>query len=213
MPSFLHDQVAQWIVAGAAAIVAVGEVVSSRIGSSGRLRPSGRSRGSAIDAHGLVGVLRVARGTRTIVACAVVVGIGSALAIAQVSVLRAYASNWGAFSVAIALVLAGTGLRNWAILALGSYFRRTVTIVPDQQLVRRGPYRLLRHPSYTGLLLMFTGFALAFGSWLGAAVAFACVFFGMVLRIRVEEQALARAFGPAFSDYASATARLLPHVW
>jgi protein-S-isoprenylcysteine O-methyltransferase len=115
--------------------------------------------------------------------------------------------------VGVAIVLAGVALRAWAILTLGRYFRREVTIEPGQRLVRRGPYRLLRHPSYTGLLLSFLGLGLAFGSWASAAVALLIVFVGMLPRIRVEEGALARAFGAEYADYAGATARLLPYVW
>ena len=79
--------------------------------------------------------------------------------------------------------------------------------------MRRGPYRVLRHPSYTGLILIVAGLGLAFGSWVGAAVALLIVFAGMLPRIRVEERALARAFGTDDADYASSTARLLPRVW
>ena len=63
--------------------------------------------------------------------------------------------------------------RDWSIVSLGRWFRREVTIEPGQKLVRRGPYRVLRHPSYTGLILIFTGFGLAIGSWVGAAAALA----------------------------------------
>jgi protein-S-isoprenylcysteine O-methyltransferase Ste14 len=111
------------------------------------------------------------------------------------------------------MVLVGAALRDWAILSLGRYFRREVTIEPGQRIVRRGPYRVLRHPSYTGIVLILAGFGLAFGSWVSAAVALLIVFVGMLPRIRVEERALAQAFGADYTDYANSTARLLPHVW
>ena len=72
---------------------------------------------------------------------------------------------------------------------------------------------MLRHPSYAGLILIFAGFGLAFGSWVGAAVALLIVSVGMLPRIRVEEHALAETFGPEYDAYASSTARVLPHVW
>ena len=78
---------------------------------------------------------------------------------------------------------------------------------------RRGPYRVLRHPSYAGLLLIFAGFGLTFGSWVSAAAALLIGLAGMLPRIWVEERALAQAFGADYEDYASSTARLLPHVW
>jgi len=127
--------------------------------------------------------------------------------------LRAYANNWWTFGLGIAIVLAGVALRAWAIVSLGRYFRRVVTIEPGQRIVRRGPYRVLRHPSYAGILLIFAGFGLAFGSWVGAAVALVIIFAGMVPRIRVEERALSQAFGADYTDYANSTARVLPHIW
>ncbi len=78
-------------------------------------------------------------------------------------------------------------------MSLGRWFRREVTIEPGQRLVRRGPYRVLRHPSYTGLVLIFAGFGLAIGSWVGAAAALVLVLAGMLPRIRVEESALANS--------------------
>ena len=88
-----------------------------------------------------------------------------------------------------------------------------MTIEPGQAIIRRGPYRLLRHPSYAGLLLIYGGFGLALGSWVSAAVAALIMFAGMLPRIRVEEQALERAFGPDYLSYANATARIIPNVW
>src|SRR3546814_1001771 len=66
----------------------------------------------------------------------------------------------------IALMLSGMGLRWWSIRVLARHFTVDVAIRPDHELVRRGPYRLLRHPSYTGLLMTFLGFALCLGNWL-----------------------------------------------
>ena len=60
---------------------------------------------------------------------------------------------------------------------------------------------------------MIAGFGLAIGSWLGAAAALAIVTAGLLPRIRVEEEALAQAFGADYTAYASSTARLVPHVW
>ena len=59
--------------------------------------------------------------------------------------------------------------------------------------MRRGPYRLLRHPSYAGIFIMFAGLGLAFGSWVGAAAALLIVFAGLLPRIRVEERANSEA--------------------
>ena len=98
-------------------------------------------------------------------------------------------------------------------MTLGRWFRRDVTIEPGQTLVRRGPYRLLRHPSYASILLSCAGLGLAFGSWVSALVALVIVLAGMLPRIRVEERALAQAFGTDYETYAKSRARLLPYLW
>jgi protein-S-isoprenylcysteine O-methyltransferase Ste14 len=204
MPLLLRDPVAHWLVVGAAVVVVVGEIVATLLG-----RARDRQRRSPGDG----GAVRQDRGTRLIVALAVYLGVTAALGIAWVPGLRAYANDWWTLGLGIAVVLAGGALRSWAILSLGRYFRREVTIEPGQRIVRRGPYRSLRHPSYAGLFLIFAGFGLAFGSWVGAAVVLAIVFAGLLPRIRVEERALAKAFGTDYTDYANSTARVIPGVW
>jgi protein-S-isoprenylcysteine O-methyltransferase Ste14 len=66
---------------------------------------------------------------------------------------------------------------------------------------------------YAGIFLILAGFGLAFGSWVSAVAALLIVSVGMLPRIRVEERALAQAFGADYTDYAKSTARVLPHVW
>ncbi|HEX7627250.1 MAG TPA: isoprenylcysteine carboxylmethyltransferase family protein [Gaiellaceae bacterium] len=212
----LHDPVAHWLLVAAAVTTAVAEIVASYLGQArdGVRRPLGSLADSLLlYVHGRGAALRQDRGTRLIVGLSFYLAVAAALAIARVPALRLDANNWWTFGLGIAVVLAGVALRSWAIFSLGRYFRREVTIEPGQTIVRRGPYRVLRHPSYSGLFLILTGFGLAFGSWVGAAAALLIVFAGMLPRIRVEERALARAFGPDYSDYANSTARVLPGVW
>jgi protein-S-isoprenylcysteine O-methyltransferase len=216
MPLLLHDPVAHWLVVAAAVAVVVGEVVATYLGQArgGERRP----RGSLADSlllyvHRRIAAATEDRGTKWIIVLALYFGIAAALAITRVPGLRAYANNWWTLGLGIAIVLAGVALRAWAILSLGPYFRREVMIEPGQRLVRSGPYRILRHPAYTGIFLIFSGFGLAFGSWVSAAVALLIVFAGTLPRIRVEERALAQAFDADYTDYANSTARVLPHVW
>jgi protein-S-isoprenylcysteine O-methyltransferase len=65
----------------------------------------------------------------------------------------------------VALFVAGIFLRWWAIITLGRFFTVDVTIEKDHELVERGPFRMVRHPSYTGVLMAFMGFALSLGNW------------------------------------------------
>ncbi|KTF35047.1 methyltransferase family protein [Xanthomonas vesicatoria] len=112
-----------------------------------------------------------------------------------------------------ALIGGGLALRVWAIQVLARWFTVDVTIQPDHQLVRSGPYRWLRHPSYTGALLAFYGLALGMGNALSVAAIVVPVTLAFLHRIRIEEAALHRAFPVAYPAYAAQSHRLLPLVW
>ena len=115
--------------------------------------------------------------------------------------------------IAFSLMWVGFAFRLWSILTLGRYFTYTVMTSPDQQVVVSGPYRLLRHPSYAGLLAALAGMGLAQGNWLSVAVIIAVPLVGMVNRIRVEESALTTTLGERYTSYASGRKRLIPFVW
>jgi protein-S-isoprenylcysteine O-methyltransferase Ste14 len=117
--------------------------------------------------------------------------------------------------VALGAVAAWSGiaLRTWATLTLGRSFRRTVTVTSNQAVVSTGPYRFVRHPSYSGILLAFTGLGAMFANW-GSLVCLAVIpAIGYIARIRVEEQELERSLGSAYADYARDRRRLVPGVW
>jgi protein-S-isoprenylcysteine O-methyltransferase Ste14 len=111
------------------------------------------------------------------------------------------------------LLVAGTALRWAAIRALWRYFTVNVSILEGQRVVRQGLYGMVRHPSYTGLLLRYLGFGLAFANWLSAALIFLPLLCATVYRIRVEEQALREHFGEEYAAYASVTKRLVPGIY
>lgn len=110
----------------------------------------------------------------------------------------------------LVLMAVGMVIRGWAIWELGRQFSFHVAIQPDHQLITRGPYRWFRHPSYTGTLVTLIGLPLALGTWIAAVVAAVLFLLGHSYRIRVEEAALAEAFGPAYDDYRARTWRLFP---
>ncbi len=113
----------------------------------------------------------------------------------------------------LALFVFGLLLRWWSILTLGRFFTVQVAIASDHRLVQNGPYRILRHPSYTGALLAFLGFALCMGNWLSLAAILVPVLSVFAWRIHIEEAALSEAFGDAWRNYARRTWRLLPLVY
>ncbi len=117
------------------------------------------------------------------------------------------------FWTAFAMMWAGIVLRLWAVFTLGKHFRTSVRILDEHRLITHGPYRWLRHPSYTGGLLTITGVGLAFGNWISLAAAFCGALLGYGLRILVEEAALRVAFGAKFDAHAKRTWAVLPGVW
>ena len=105
---------------------------------------------------------------------------------------------------------AGIALREWAIFVLGKHFTVRVQIREEAKLVTWGPYRYIRHPSYTGTLLSTIGIAVAVGTWLGVLFALALKLSAYGYRINVEEQALENFFGSEWSDYKKRTWKLIP---
>jgi len=113
----------------------------------------------------------------------------------------------------MAVMLAGLALRWWSVHTLARFFTVDVAIQPGQTLVRRGPYRVLRHPSYTGALTTVLGYGIGTGAWRPALVAFVPIFLAFLHRIRIEERVLADAFPDAWPCYARETRRLVPYLW
>lgn len=112
-----------------------------------------------------------------------------------------------------ALVAAGIVFRARAVRHLGRHFRTHVTIMDDHELVDDGPYRRVRHPSYTGLLVSCIGLGLAMGNLVAAALLTLLPMAALANRIRVEERALANVFGREWDAYRARTAALVPGLW
>lgn len=116
-------------------------------------------------------------------------------------------------AMALTLFVLGTVLRWWAIRHLGRFFTVDVAVADDQRVVDTGPYRLVRHPSYTGLLLQFAGWALTLNNILGFLLVLAAITAAVLNRIRVEERALLAQLGPPYAKYTSETKKLVPLVY
>jgi protein-S-isoprenylcysteine O-methyltransferase Ste14 len=114
---------------------------------------------------------------------------------------------------AIVVIVAGVTLRWTAILSLGRSFSANVAIRHTQTIYRSGVYRYLRHPSYTGLLLVFAAIALHERNWLAAAVVLLPTTAAVLYRIRIEESVLREAFGAEYEAYSKTTWRLVPGVY
>lgn len=114
---------------------------------------------------------------------------------------------------AIFLMIAGLTIRWTAIVSLGKAFSANVAIRNTQTIYRSGLYRLVRHPSYTGLLIVFLSIGLYARNWLSLAVVLVPTTAALVYRIHVEEAALSQAFGPQYAEYRQTTSRLIPGIY
>ena len=110
----------------------------------------------------------------------------------------------------LGLMGAGIALRWASILTLGRFFTVDVAIHGDHAVVRRGPYAWVRHPSYSGLLLLFLGLALHMGDALSVLVLMVPVCVAGWRRIRIEEAALLQGLGEPYAAYCRETRRLIP---
>jgi len=154
------------------------------------------------------------RGTKRLIvvsaAAALLLGV---LAARRVPSLDLPGAGWGWFTLGLVLVWAGFGLRIWAIVTLGRFFRRVVVVQAEHVVVRSGPYRYVRHPAYAGNLLLYAGLGFALENLLSLAVLVIVPLAGHLPRIRVEEAELTRGLGEPYRLYATETSRLVPGVW
>jgi protein-S-isoprenylcysteine O-methyltransferase Ste14 len=116
------------------------------------------------------------------------------------------------FYIGIGLMFAGMALRLYSMALLGRYFTFSVAVHTEQPVIEAGPYRYIRHPSYTGALITLAGLGLALGNWAGLIVLLACMAIAYAYRIRIEECALVAALGEPYKKYIGRTYRLIPYI-
>jgi protein-S-isoprenylcysteine O-methyltransferase len=153
------------------------------------------------------------RGSARLIRLATWTAIPAGFGLAHVDVARIPGGRWPVYAIGCGLLVSGIALRQWSIRTLGCHFRRRVTIQAGHRLVRRGPYRLLRHPAYAGSLAAVAGMGVAFGSWPALAACLVPITAAVVHRIRVEESALEEWLGEPYRDYERSTSRLVPGIW
>lgn len=116
-------------------------------------------------------------------------------------------------SAMLVMALTGALFRAWAVWELGRFFTWHVTVQSGQKVISTGPYRLVRHPSYTGALLLYVGMLLFLKAWIGAALAFTFMLLAFGRRIRYEEGLLLATFDQEYRNYCARVKRLFPLVW
>jgi protein-S-isoprenylcysteine O-methyltransferase Ste14 len=119
--------------------------------------------------------------------------------------------DWVYF-IGIALMFGGIAYRQYAIAILGRYFSGVIGVQKEQKVVESGPYRLIRHPSYTGVLIFLAGMGLALLSWAAVFVNVAIFAIAYGYRIFVEEKVLIRELGTSYVEYMKRTKRVIPYI-
>jgi protein-S-isoprenylcysteine O-methyltransferase Ste14 len=181
-----------WTLAG---LFALGELVS-------RVRSGLRSGGRPVE-----------RWSVLVVVATVFAGFAGAFRLERWHAAAVGGGGLPLFVAGLVLMAAGLAVRQWSILVLGRFFTVDVRVHPEQTVVNRGPYRFVRHPSYSGMILFFAGLGLALDNWASLAVLALAPTAGLLVRIRSEERALVGALGDAYRGYAATRRRLFPGVW
>jgi protein-S-isoprenylcysteine O-methyltransferase Ste14 len=121
--------------------------------------------------------------------------------------------GWWPVALGTLVFALGLALRARAVHELGRFFKFTVVVQTDHRVVDTGPYRLIRHPSYTGLLTIELGLGIALGTWLSIPACLLPPLVAFSIRLLTEERVLARELGEPYRAYMARTKRLIPGVW
>jgi protein-S-isoprenylcysteine O-methyltransferase Ste14 len=109
------------------------------------------------------------------------------------------------------IFVGGVILRVSAVLELGQFYSHRVQVMDTHRIVQTGPYRWIRHPAYSGMLLAHLGLVLVYFNWLSLVLLLAALLPALVIRILVEERTLASI--PGYVEFCAGRARILPRVW
>ncbi len=116
-------------------------------------------------------------------------------------------------NIGLILMLSGITFRLLAVKQLGAYFTVDVAIRQNHKLLQTGLYAVLRHPSYTGLLITILGFGISLNNYISLILIFLTAFLAFNNRIIIEEGILLSQFGDEYIQYKSKTKRLFPFIY
>jgi len=153
------------------------------------------------------------RGSLLLILLAGWIGSTAAFIVAglRVCAMRSHQKAW--FAAGLAVLLGGSLLRRHCWRMLGRHFTGDVRAVADQPVIDRGAYRWVRHPSYTGGILMYLGTGLALTNWLSACIMAFATAAAYLYRVDVEERALQATLGGRYQEYMQRTKRFVPFVF
>jgi protein-S-isoprenylcysteine O-methyltransferase Ste14 len=153
------------------------------------------------------------RGSLTVIMLAGWIGMMGAFVVAGFQKFLVTHGQNAWFAAGLITLLSGSLLRRHCWRMLGQHFTGNVKASPDQPVVERGVYRWVRHPSYTGGMLMYMGTGLALTNWLSLLIITVAGAAAYLYRVRVEEQALQESLGGRYQEYMRRTKRFVPFVF
>ncbi|MBW4618333.1 MAG: isoprenylcysteine carboxylmethyltransferase family protein [Cyanosarcina radialis HA8281-LM2] len=154
------------------------------------------AKGSSQEDRGTCEVYAICRGVCILSA----LGFGTQWEIPGLSIL-----------VGLILFIGGISFRLYAMRTLGIFYSHRVRIKSEHQVIDRGPYSVVRHPAYTGMLLAHCGIVVLFFNWYCLVALLGLLLPAIIQRIKVEELHLFQL--PRYSDYAEYRRRLIPFIW
>jgi protein-S-isoprenylcysteine O-methyltransferase len=141
--------------------------------------------------------------------------ISQLLAVLEASYLRFPDSvKWNMVTtVSLIIMILGLMLRTWSIYTLGNYFTMHLAIQKEHKIIRKGPYKYLRHPSYIGAFLTYWGTTIFLHSWFSLIVAAIILSIAWLRRMHYEEKLLIEKFGEEYKSYCKTAKRAIPGLW
>jgi protein-S-isoprenylcysteine O-methyltransferase Ste14 len=153
------------------------------------------------------------RGSMTLIMLAGWIGMMGAFAVAGIQAFVITRGQKAWFAAGLTALLCGSSLRRHCWRMLGKHFTGDVKASVDQPVIEQGAYRWVRHPSYTGGMLMYLGTGLALTNWMSASIITLAGAAAYLYRVRVEEQALRANLGGRYQEYMRRTKRFVPFVF
>jgi len=153
------------------------------------------------------------RGSLRLIWGVIAISVTAAIVAARYCPSLSFGENTALYWVGLAAYAFGLGLRWYSIRYLGKFFTVDVAIAGDQRVIDTGPYRFIRHPSYTGNLLAFLGLGLCIANAATVVLMVVPITAVFIYRIHLEESALQAGLGQPYEVYMRRTKRLIPFVY
>lgn len=116
-------------------------------------------------------------------------------------------------SLGLVGIVAGLGLRVWAVLTLGRFFTWFITVYDDHQVIRAGPFRFIRHPAYFGALILFVSTLVFLHAWVGVVLSLVFQLMAYLRRIKYEEALMIEKLGDPYVAYTREVNTMVPGIW